>query len=68
VIPNTQAYILEQATVDPSSKVMHTTTRNLNHTRAMAVIESQTFRVHPDNSNWCDPPLPPRLLRAPSPH
>lgn len=63
MIPNTQAYILEQATVDPSTKVMHTTTRNLNHTRAMAVIESQTFRVHPDNSNWYRPPPCPLPVR-----
>ena len=56
IVPNTQAYILEQSTVDPDGKVMRTTTRNLNHTRAMSVVESQTFRVHPENSSWCAAP------------
>jgi len=44
--------------VDPREKVMVTTTRNLNHTRAMSVIECQTFRAHPENSNWYGTPCP----------
>ena len=52
VISSTTAYILEQSTVDPVTKTMWTTTRNLTHTRAMAVMESQTIRPHPENPAW----------------
>ncbi|TPX44028.1 hypothetical protein SeLEV6574_g04749 [Synchytrium endobioticum] len=42
------AYIIEHSTVDPTTKIMTTHTRNLSHTKLMLVVETQRIRPHPD--------------------
>lgn len=45
-----QSYILEDSIVDLKSNQMHTFIRNLDHTKVMKVIESQTYSVSHSNS------------------
>ncbi|KAI9101970.1 PRELI-like family-domain-containing protein [Phlyctochytrium arcticum] len=49
-----EAFILEQSTVDPKSRTMVTTTRNLSHTKLMLVQETQTFQLHPERNDWTE--------------
>ncbi|KAI0274896.1 MSF1-domain-containing protein [Gloeopeniophorella convolvens] len=43
IISRSESWILEESEVDPQGKVVRCRTRNLEHTKAMQVHESQTF-------------------------
>jgi len=47
-----EALVLEDTEVDPKGKVLVATTRNINYTKIMHVVEVMTIRVHPENERW----------------
>jgi len=50
-----EAFIIEQSTVDPTTRTMTTVTRNLSHRKLMLVEETQIFRPHADNpAEWTE--------------
>lgn len=53
IISKPQAFVIEDASIDPASKVMETSSKNVTHTSIMFVQETQRMTVHPDNPNWC---------------
>jgi hypothetical protein len=46
-----EAFVIEHSIVDPINQIMTTVTKNLSHRKILLVEETQTFKIHPDNSN-----------------
>ncbi|KAJ9573763.1 hypothetical protein L9F63_008846 [Diploptera punctata] len=50
-IENT-SFLIEESTVDPKSKIIHSLTHNINYRRWMKITEDVTLTVSPENDNW----------------
>ena len=57
-----QAFILEDSTINPQTQTLTTLTRNLSHRTLLYIEEEQRFTPHPENSGWTQVEMEARIV------